>query len=486
MQKAALSRGFFCWRPGALGFRVLCHSGTGSMLTHSDSNGGVMKRDIETCNAWGLRKCSGAKSIAGNVAGLLALVSLSACGDAIYDTIELMPPPAVYVAGEVDPFPGVNESNYSDEAIAFYVTDRRPATEEDAQRFYANERGFALRAGTVRVQADPPFSGWEEIKAVSLSQQDSQRRLLRIRTVDEHGFLPVDTISILPNAPSAQEKREGGGRFMRAINDRLAATVQNDIFIYVHGYNVDFEYPVLSAKELQHYMGYRGAFITYAWPATPNRLAYFKDLETADSTRKNLRQFIELLSQNTGADNIHIIGYSAGSRLAFEAVYDLALQYPEGRSGAPRLGKLILIGSDVDRSYFAQALDDGILRLTDEIAVYMSSTDAALRMSSLVLGVDRLGQVFEAQTENEIEIGRGLRATEGLTLIDVSGAEGSAFGNGHSYFRSSPWASSDMFVSLIYDLDAETRGLQQLSPDSPVWSFPSDYPARIVSAVKNR
>ena len=75
----------------------------------------------------------------------------------------------------------------------------------------------------------------------------------------------------------------------------------------MHGYNVDFDYPVLSSKELQHYMGYRGAFITYAWPATPNRLAYFKDLESADSTRKNLRELIVYLSRNTKADNIHVI-----------------------------------------------------------------------------------------------------------------------------------------------------------------------------------
>ncbi len=413
------------------------------------------------------------------------LFALSGCGEAVYDTIKLMPPPAVYAAGEVDPFPRVETQTFEAQSKLFYATDRRPASEESAARFYANERGFVLRGGAVRVQADPPFSGWDELRAISLSQKQSPRRLLRIAQVEEYGFLPVEPISMMPNPPSREETEKAGRRFVTELNRKLASSVQNDIFIYVHGYNVDFDYPVLVSKELQHYLGYRGAFITYAWPATPNRLAYFKDLETADSTRKNLRQLIEYLSQSTRAENIHIIGYSAGSRLAFEAVYDLALQYPAGRSGAPRLGKLILIGSDVDRSYFAQALDDGVLRITDEVAVYMSSTDSALRMSSFVLGVDRLGQVATAQGETGKEIARRMRNVQGLTLIDVSDAEGASFGNGHSYFRSSPWASSDMFVSLIYGLDPEARGLER-SPDAIVWTFPDDYPDRIVNAVQTR
>jgi hypothetical protein len=149
------------------------------------------------------------------------------------------------------------------------------------------------------------------------------------------------------------------------------------------------------------------------------------------------------------------------------------------------LGKLILIGSELERSYFVQALDDGVLRITEEVAVYMSSTDAALRMSSLVLGFDRLGQVTSYGSEEEKEIARRVRDVPGLTLIDVSDAEGASFGSGHAYFRSSPWASSDMFVSLIYGLDAKARGLER-SSGTPFWTFPENYADKIVEAVKSR
>ena len=417
---------------------------------------------------------------------LFAALSVAACGEAVYDTIELMPPPAVYVAGEVDPFPKVTEGTYSEQAVLFYATDRRPAAEEDAGEFYANERGFFLRGGSVTVRADPPFSGWEEIRAASLTDQTGKRRVLRMAGVNEYGVLPITTSSFVPDNSEQAARDRAGQAFSAAINKKLASSPQKDIFLYVHGYNVDFDYPVLASQELQHYMGYRGAFVTYAWPATPNRLAYFKDLETADATRKNLRELIMFLSRNTRAENIHVIGYSAGSRLAFEAIYNLTLLHPPGESGGPKMGQLILIGSDLDRGYFLQALDDGVLDQMDSVTVYMSSTDAALRMSSFALGQDRLGQVFLSDdTEESQEIERRLRDISKLNLIDVSGADGSSFGNGHSYFQSSPWVSSDMFVSLIYGLDTQARGLQR-DADSAVWSFPPDYPDRIVRAVASR
>ncbi len=419
------------------------------------------------------------------VLSMLLALGLAGCSEAIYDTIKLMPPPAVYAKGEVDPFPRVDENNFDEQSRLFYVTDRRPVTEEDAPAFYANARGFLLRGGTVQVQADPPFSSWSEIKAISLSAEESQRRLLRLRSVEEFGVLPVNEFSILPSDVDENSRRAAGRTFTAAVDKKLAGSPQKDIFIYVHGYNVDFDYSVLSSKELQHYMGYRGAFITYAWPATPNRLAYFKDIETTASTRKNLREFIDFISKNTRVEKIHVIGYSAGARLAFEAVYDLTLRYASNPSAGPNIGQLILIGSELDRSYFAQSLDDGLLERTEGVTIYMNSSDAALRMSSIVFGNDRLGQISYEDTPLSREIERRIRRLERLALIDVTDAEGSAFGNGHTYFRSSPWASSDMFVSLIYGLSPEERGLTR-EPDRAFWQFPRDYDDRIVKAVANQ
>ncbi len=65
-----------------------------------------------------------------------------------------------------------------------------------------------------------------------------------------------------------------------------------------------------------------------------------------------------------------------------------------------------------------------------------------------------------------------------LVFINVAEAEGSTRGNGHGYFRSSPWVSSDIIASFVYGLKPEARGLVLLEGE-PVWRFPSDYPTRL-------
>ena len=67
-------------------------------------------------------------------------------------------------------------------------------------------------------------------------------------------------------------------------------------------------------------------------------------------------------------------------------------------------------------------------------------------------------------------------------MIDVSDAEGAGSGNGHGYFRNSPWASSDILMTLMYDLAPEQRGLR-LKTSMPVYEFPPDYMNRLWAAL---
>jgi len=64
----------------------------------------------------------------------------------------------------------------------------------------------------------------------------------------------------------------------------------------------------------------------------------------------------------------------------------------------------------------------------------------------------------------------------------VTGAEGATSGNGHGYFRNSPWASSDILMTLMYDLRPGERGLIQ-PEETAIWTFPPDYIERLRSAL---
>lgn len=410
------------------------------------------------------------------LAPLLLVLLASACGEKQYNEIELMPSPVAFTSGALDPFHGRDGSEFEDNTKLFYATDRAPAGDGDASEFYANERGFLLRVGSATVSMTPPASDWSEIREITLSDERKFKRTLEVTAVDEIGPLPGRSSNPLIEQPSAQVFANTKRMFRSEINRQLAASNGRDAVIYVHGYNVDFEYPTLVSRELQHFLGYKGVFISYNWPATPSRAAYFRDLETADATRRNLRSLIRFLSEETNVRRVHLIGYSAGSRLAFETAYQIALLRQKGKTRAA-LGQVILVGSDLDRTYFAEALGDGLLDSVDQLSIYMSGNDSALSMSRLMFGRHRLGQVWE-QTEETTPVEQKLAGLSKLSLIDVTDSPGSGVGNGHWYFRSSPWTSSDIFLTLLKGLPPQARGLVR-APNSAVWQFPDDYPDRI-------
>jgi esterase/lipase superfamily enzyme len=149
-------------------------------------------------------------------------------------------------------------------------------------------------------------------------------------------------------------------RFADAINEQLAVSKKKHIYIYVHGYKVVYENPVLVSAELWHFLGYDGAFIAYAWPSTPSKFAYIKDSDTAAGYARNFRLLLEFVAENTDAEEIHVIGYSNGTRLVLRAMEQLALIH-EGESADEiweqlRIRNVILIGSDLDRGVFGAAV----------------------------------------------------------------------------------------------------------------------------------
>jgi hypothetical protein len=72
------------------------------------------------------------------------------------------------------------------------------------------------------------------------------------------------------------------------------------------------------------------------------------------------------------------------------------------------------------------------------------------------------------------EVVRFLDKNQDLHFIDVTGAVGSSTGNGHAYFRKSPWVSSDILITLMYDLKPDERGLV-LHDQLPLWQYPDNY-----------
>jgi esterase/lipase superfamily enzyme len=197
-----------------------------------------------------------------------------------------------------------------------------------------------------------------------------------------------------------------------------------------------------------------------------------------------LRELIEFLAEETTARRIHILGYSAGTRLVGAALHQLALKNhhrsADEISQGLRVGNVILAGSDIDTGVFSTYLMDGLLRVPERLTIYESPKDKALGMALLAFGNQRVGQLDPTNLTPGMK--DFLRKSDELSLISVAGAAGYDSGNGHSYFRNSPLVSSDLLATLRYDLTPAARGLTQ-NPATGIWEFPADYLARLKSGI---
>jgi esterase/lipase superfamily enzyme len=208
---------------------------------------------------------------------------------------------------------------------------------------------------------------------MSLLKNRTDKYPLKVVEVEELGILDKSMTVFTDPAIIPSDPRQPAERFAGFINAKLNGSQRKDIYIYVHGYKVVFENPLLVATELWHFLGYDGVFIAYAWPSTPSRWAYFADIETAELTAHNLRLFLKYLAEETEAERIHIIGYSAGTRVVIATLAQLALLHAEQDQSSIqnklRIGHVILVGSDVDRQLFGAYLVDGLLKVPATLSV---------------------------------------------------------------------------------------------------------------------
>lgn len=410
-------------------------------------------------------------------------LALSGCASGIY-SLPLMRPPGVFVDRVIDPLMALESVSVPADPLVLYATLRTPARAGTKDRFYSSDRAAAVHLGVGRIELGRSDITWAEARRISILKNGTDKYPIQVAEVREFGVLEQARHPLLEMGPMEQAVPDGAAEFAAEVNQRLALTTHKDIFIYVPGYRVNFENPVLVAAELWHFLGYQGVFIPFAWPARVGRFAYFGDTESAKYSSIFFRQFLEYLSGQTNAERIHIVGYSAGTRLVASTLHELAL-LNKGMSMANlraryRIGNVILAGSDIDRGVFGTYLLDGVLEVVDRLTFYESPRDKALGIADFVFGQERVGEMMTADYTPAAR--DFLLGADNLAVISVAGARGFDTGNGHSYFRDSPWVSSDVLSTLLYDLTPAQRGLERAA-DSPVWHFREDYVERLHGAI---
>ncbi|MFM8820043.1 MAG: alpha/beta hydrolase [Phenylobacterium sp.] len=411
---------------------------------------------------------------------------LQACAGKAPPSLALMPAPEAFAEEAFDRAADdrpVGEIPYGG---LLYATGRQKSAGNAPGDFYTTERSLVVHLGEARISVSRPDITWRQARDLALLKSAAKDYPIQVSGVTEYGILDRSVTPYLDPGAQATPPADATARFAAEVNRRLEQTGQKDVYIYVHGYKVTFDNPVLVAAEMWHFMGYEGVFVAYSWPATPEATAYFGDVDTAMGMARNLRELVHTLETETKAERIHIIGYSAGTRLVARALEQMALLNRDRPSGAYRYGSklenVFLVSSDVDRAVFGAYLADGILDVSRHLIIYVSDKDQALRISEGVTGHKRLGEALSSDAAPPAFAKLLTTRSDRISYIDVSAVPNVKADNGHGYFRGSPWVSSDLMVKLMYRLAPEARGLVR-DPRTGILSFPTDYDQRMQRAL---
>ena len=428
-------------------------------------------------------------AIRGANAALALLASgllLQACAGKGPPTLALMPAPEAFTEGAFDRAADDRPVGDIPDGGLLYATGRQKSAGDKPGDFYTTERSLVVHLGEARISVSRPDITWRQARDLALLKAPTKDYPIQVSGVTEYGILERSVTPYLDPGSQATTPAAATARFTSEVNRRLERTGQKDVYIYVHGYKVTFDNPVLVAAEMWHFMGYEGVFIAYSWPATPEATAYVGDVDTAMGMARNLRELVHTLETETRAERVHIIGYSAGTRLVSRTLEQMALLNRDRPAGAYRYGSklenVFLVSSDVDRSVFGAYLADGILDMPRHLIIYASDKDKALGISEVITGHQRLGEALAADAVPPALARLLTSRPDRISYIDVSDAPDVKSGNGHGYFRGSPWVSSDLMVKLMYRLDPEVRGLVR-DPKTGILAFPPDYDKRMEAAL---
>jgi esterase/lipase superfamily enzyme len=413
------------------------------------------------------------------VAGIISvLTGCSAPKSAI-----LMSTPVIYTGAVVDPFAHLAGADESTRTSIFYATNRIPLNDDSDNQAYGNRVSEYLHFGKVTVRMGGNNTTWEDLYRASTEAKRPQPVPLYVEVVQEQATLnPRNAESPLLALPSSLQA------FVSEINGELRKARDKEIILYVHGTKNSFENAAVLTAELDYFSGRDFVGFAFAWPSHQNIFSYFfgVDVKRALHSTLSLHTVIDFLSRYTEARHINIVCYSAGAKVASQALYEMHEAHGDLTSEEMRrtfrLGTVLFAAADVPLDLFLKRLP-AIAEMAQNVVVTVSDADGVLRAAADFMGgSERIGSEKAGFEEERFVQLHGIKNFE---IIDLShGKKQRGFDiTGHHYWYRHPWASSDIIFLLRTDLPAGQRGLSS-SGREHVWFLDHQYPERIRKAAE--
>lgn len=374
-------------------------------------------------------------------------------------TVGGAPPPSAPVAEELvaapvptPPSEQVQVDERFDRVNILFGTDRNQTSTGDRIAFGANRAGkLTLGQSTVTIPKDHDRGIVErpwEFSVVGITIYKQKEDPAKHFTVQKIGVLSEED-------------------FVAATNEQLrgSQTYRGQAAIFIHGYNNDFDTALYRTAQMAYDMEFDGAPFLYSWPSAAGYSTYEYDQQSARQSVEHLSKFIEIVTQKTDAEKIHVIAHSMGNDVLLEALRELRFKF--GPDHDYKISQVILAAPDVDRNVF-ERLARQVARISEGVTLYASANDKALQFSrTLAGGVARAGDVPEG----------GPVVMDGVDTIDVSATQQDFWGINHNTYAEVSELLQDIKRVLLTGLRPpvnRTPDLQAVPSTSggTYWRFP--------------
>jgi esterase/lipase superfamily enzyme len=219
--------------------------------------------------------------------------------------------------------------------------------------------------------------------------------------------------------------------FVGRARETLARSNKKQVLLFVHGYRVAFDDAVMRTAQLAYDIHFEGVAALYSWPSEATIPGYMVDATNVEWSRPRFVQFLTLLREHLGADEVHLVAHSMGNRLLLGLLGTMTQQPTAAPAG---LGQVVFAAPDVDAAIFKQAAAT-LRSKAKQFTLYASSDDVALKASKAIQKYPRAGDSGQS--------GADLVIVDPVHTIDATRVDTSLVG--HSYYGENRSVLADLF-----------------------------------------
>lgn len=267
---------------------------------------------------------------------------------------------------------------------------------------------------------------------------------------------PEEHVSLLKIKPMDEKS------FASAMRERLKKSHAKKAFIFIHGYNVNFEDAARRTAQIYFDLQFDGLPIFYSWPSAGEFKLYPTDEANIEWSETNIKRFVSRFLETTDASDVYLIAHSMGNRALARVIGDICAKTPNAKT---KLKEVILAAPDIDADVFRRDLAPQLAATlsnatSGKVTLYVSSEDVALKASKKFHSYPRIG-----------DSSSGIEPMPGIEIIDASAVDSSFLG--HSYFADNRNVLSDIYYMIRGARNASERyGLRPIDTTTGrYWEF---------------